>query len=145
MTEEKIRELIEKYAEGTATEVETWQLMQWYQTGGEEVVWSSSNPEEEKSVYNRMLQRLQKERPAKLSRIFNFSPFRAAAVLLISFGMGLVVYFLLPVKDPFLTIQNPSGRIALIKLPDNTKVWLNASTTLRYKKSFTENRDVQVE
>src|SRR4051812_8082061 len=146
MTEEKIAELIQKYAKGTASEEETHQLLRWYQmVERKEVPWFSSNVEEKEKVYNRMLFRLQNELSSKPSRVFYSGWFRAAALLIIVLGAGLLAYFLIPGRDDFITVHNPSGRIALLRLPDSSKVWLNASTTFRYRRSFTQNREVQLE
>ena len=62
MTEQYVEELIQKYTEGTASEDEVQKLMDWYRSAHiGEVQWPASDPEEKDKVYNRMLQRLNKE------------------------------------------------------------------------------------
>ena len=53
MTEEYVEELIQKYADGTASEEEILQLRKWYNAAEiNEVRWPAAKPGEEQEVYN---------------------------------------------------------------------------------------------
>ena len=65
----------------------------------------------------------------------------SAACLLL--GLSALVYFRIEreksVIEPALsvkTVQVPDGTVQKVLLPDGTKVWLNAGSTLRYTKPF---------
>jgi len=40
------------------------------------------------------------------------------------------------------TVYNPSGRILQVTLPDSSRVWLNAASSLRYAKAFARHREL---
>jgi ferric-dicitrate binding protein FerR (iron transport regulator) len=147
MTEQYIQELIRKYAEGVASDEEIKRLMEWYRLSNvEEVQWPSSNALEKDSVYLRMHERLRKEVTPLKARIVKLSWLKVAVVLLVILGAAtIMVYRSTPTKAAYSTVTNPSGKIQLINLPDGSKVWLNASTTLRYQKSFKTNRRLELD
>jgi ferric-dicitrate binding protein FerR (iron transport regulator) len=147
MTQQYIEELIRKYAEGVASEEEIKRLTDWYRSSNvEEVQWPSSNASEKETVSLRMHERLRKEVLSQKNRVVQFWWLKVAAVLLIFLGVAtILVYRVIPRKESFSTINNPSGKIHLINLPDGSKVWLNASTTLRYMESFKTNRRVELD
>lgn len=147
MTEEYVEELIQKYGDGTASEEEILQLMNWYHAAEiNEVKWPDTKPGEKLRVYNRMFQRLQKDVCLKRAKVLNFSWLKVAAILLVVVGLGFVALrFAKPFSNSYVTIVNPSGKIQWVSLPDSTKVWLNASTEIRYRKSFIKSRNIELE
>jgi transmembrane sensor len=147
MTEEYVEELIRKYAEGTATADEIQKLMRWYRlTPINDVEWPSATTTEKEEVSQRMLGRLQKEISPARARIINFRWLKVAALVILSLGLStILIYYLKPGSKSFITVTNPSGKIQLVNLPDSSRVWLNASTTLRYLKSFNQSRKVELE
>jgi ferric-dicitrate binding protein FerR (iron transport regulator) len=147
MTEQYIEELIRKYADGTASKEEVKILMDWYRFSDiGEVHWASPDQSEAQRVSSRMLARLQNEILPARSRVISFSWAKVAAVLLAFLGVTAVfIYFLTPVKEVYTTVVNPSGKIQLLNLPDSSKVWLNASTTLRYSQTFKTTRKVKLD
>jgi transmembrane sensor len=147
MTEQYIEELVQKYAEGTATSEEVQQLMDWYHTGPvRDVVWPAVDAEEREKVYQRMLQRLQVSMQVKRDRLYWLTPLRtAAAVLVVVLGAAALLYLWPSAPIAYTTITNPSGRIQQLQLPDGSTLWLNAATTLRFKKDFTQHRQLQLD
>src|SRR5687768_16793085 len=92
MTEEYVEELIQKYAEGTASKEEILKLMKWYNAAEiNEVKWPATKPGEEQEVYNRMLSRLQQEVALKRTKVLSFSWLKIAALLLVIIGLGFVI------------------------------------------------------
>lgn len=146
MTEQKIAELVQKYADGTASKDEIAELMSWYrQSDIKEVLWQTSNPNEQQDVYKRMLGRLHEsiqERP-KMARL---QWLKVAAIFILIIGVSFFAFRYLKTSTPsYTTVINPSGKIQLVQLPDESKVWLNASSTLRYAKGFKEKRELQLD
>lgn len=64
-----------------------------------------------------------------------------ACVLLLMVGMVSRVIWNSDNRDDLITtvIKAPAGSISEVKLPDGTKVWLNAGSKLTYKKHFSKN------
>ncbi|HKH60781.1 MAG TPA: FecR domain-containing protein [Flavitalea sp.] len=147
MTEQYIEELIRKYAEGIASVDETQKLMEWYSSSTtKEVQWPSVELSEKEVVSQRMLTRLQEKIAPKTGRVIHFPWQKIAAVLLVFFGVATILIFLLkPSRASLFTVANPSGKIQLVMLPDSSKVWLNASTIIRYAKSFKKDRQLKLE
>ena len=159
MNEQYIEELIRKYAEGTASVDEAQKLMEWYSSSiKDEVQWPSVEVSEKEIVSQRILSRLQKTIASKTqnselriqnsesARVIHFPWQKIAAVLFVFFGVATILVFLLkPSSASLITVANPSGKIQLVMLPDSSKVWLNASTIIRYAKSFKKDRQVRLE
>jgi ferric-dicitrate binding protein FerR (iron transport regulator) len=146
MTEEYLEELIQKYADETASEEEIHQLMNWYRSFPvNDVQWPSATPGEKKKVYNKMLQRLRSGGEQKKAKILILSWQKVAAALIIIIGAA---WFVLrngnSSASPYITVINPSGKIQEVLLPDRSKVWLNATTELRYTRAFKKNREVEL-
>lgn len=58
----------------------------------------------------------------------------AAAVLIAAIGLFFTLFR--PVQPRLLTAVVPNGKFITVTLPDSTKVWLNAGTTLQYPEQF---------
>jgi len=78
------------------------------------------------------VQEKQKKRAPLFSS--NFYKIASAAVLVI----GGFIYFLVHNNEPIkqLTVSVPYGKIIRLTLPDSSKLWLNAGTTLEYPEKF---------
>jgi ferric-dicitrate binding protein FerR (iron transport regulator) len=59
-------------------------------------------------------------------------------IVVISFLAGSRISWSPEDSSDLITINNPRGRISELRLPDNSKVWINAGSIIQYKKSFTE-------
>lgn len=159
MTEPYIEELIRKYAEGIASADETQKLMEWYSSSiKDEVQWPSVQVSEKEIVSQRILTRLREKISSKTQnsqlrtensesgRVIHFPWQKIAAVLFVFFGVATILVFILkPSGESLTTVANPSGKIQVVMLPDSSKVWLNASTIIRYAKSFKKDRQVSLE
>lgn len=145
MTEEYLEELIQKYAEGTASEKETRQLVNWYRSSFvNEVKWPATSTGEKKEVYNRILERLQRELAPKKAKVIHFKWLNVAVTFILIIGTAWLVFRFTKPSGSYITIVNPSGKIQMISLPDSSTVWLNAATTLRYAEAFTKNRNLEL-
>jgi ferric-dicitrate binding protein FerR (iron transport regulator) len=145
MTEQYIEELIAKYANGQASDEEIQKLHDWYRSFHvTEVPWSSSQSSE-KEVSRRMLDRLKNEISVQKAPVVPFPWLKVAAVLFLLAGLATVLIYLYQAPTEYVTVTNPSGKIQQVRLPDSSIVWLNASTTLYYAKSFNEHRNIKLE
>jgi transmembrane sensor len=146
MTEQYIEELVQKYADGTATPEEVQQLEDWYRAAPVgEVAWPAADAQEREKVYQRMLQRLQDTLSVKRGRLYWLTPLRAVAAVLIVFVAAALFYYWPATPVTYSTITNPSGQIKQVQLPDGSAVWLNAATTLRYATAFANRRQLQLD
>lgn len=144
MTEQYLEDLIQKYAAGTATDEEIKLLTDWYRgTAPANVPWRSTNRNERQQIYSRMLQRLQREVPPKRARVISAVWIRVAALFIVVAGtVFLLIHLQKPAAPSFISVTNSFGKIQTVVLPDGSIVSLNAASTLRYAKNFTENREV---
>lgn len=130
-----------------ASDEDIQMLMHWYRTSPvNEVNWPSESADERQQLQDRMLKRLQSALPAQQARVIRFPWLRIAAALIILItGIALTFYFIGRDNKSFITVTNPSGKIQMVVLPDSSRIWLNASSTLSYNKSFNKNRDLQLD
>lgn len=85
----------------------------------------------------------------KKNRI-HFSFFmRYAAIFIIALFMGALGYYMLNnikadyAESPFTQYVSPLGSRSFVQLSDGSKIWLNAGTTLKYRKSYgTSDREL---
>jgi len=94
-------------------------------------------------AYNLAEQRINK---AERNRKITYYLFRVAAILLIPMmiSTGILSYLYLNRQETYetfsyLTTEAAPGTVIQIELPDKSKVWLNAGSSLRYPSRFTEN------
>jgi ferric-dicitrate binding protein FerR (iron transport regulator) len=97
--------------------------------------------------YNRLYKSIQKiiSEHKKSSRIVNlrFNLMRIAAIVVVAFLFGgTMSYFLLrnelKTTESFCEVTAPLGSTSEIVLPDNSRVWLNAGSKIRYSTSFNQ-------
>ena len=77
----------------------------------------------------------------KRVRLFRFAYATAAAVTLLLVGTWVVHVM----TDSYITVTAPAERRMALTLPDSSAIWLNAGSTLRYKKEFRKDRRVMLE
>lgn len=75
------------------------------------------------------------------TRLFRLAYATAAAVALLLIGTW-VAHLL---TDSYITVIAPAENRIALTLPDSSTVWLNAGSTLRYRKEFREDRKVILE
>jgi len=157
MEQARLDELIEKYAAGTITPAEERELLEWYRAADIGAVeWPAESLEEREHLQQRMLLRLEqsmKDSTAApstgaiipLPRFYQRPWFRVAAALILVFSAWSAWQYLRPHDPEFITLSNPSGKIRQMTLPDSSRVWLNAATTLRYAAAFNSSRELFLE
>jgi ferric-dicitrate binding protein FerR (iron transport regulator) len=145
MTEQHLEELVQKYADGTASQQELQQLMDWYHGAViGDVHWPADSAGEKPEVYNRMLSRLHKEMASEKPKLVHLPWLKIAAAIIIIIGIGLLLFTLKQPANSFIVVNNPSGKIQKVQLPDSSVVWLNAATTLKYNRSFVKDRNLEL-
>ena len=139
MDQSRLDELIDKYASGGITAEEWEELMEWYRAAKVEVVeWPSDKPDEREQLQQRMLHRLQDQLRPVPKKIPRLRAWHVAASLVILFSSLWIArqYLDLTRRPAFITASNPSGKIQAILLPDSSRVWLNAASSIRYSPAF---------
>lgn len=136
MDQSRLDELIDKYASGRITAEEWQELMEWYRTAEVGVVeWPSDEPNERDLLQQRMLHRLQEQLRPVPKKILRLRAWHVAASLIIVFSsIWLILQYTR--RPAFITVSNPSGKIQAILLPDSSRVWLNAASSVRYSLAF---------
>lgn len=91
-------------------------------------------------LYERIQKR--KTRAEKSSGPFSSRLLRLAAVLILLVGLGSITYLfvyhsrLLEPDVAYIERSNPGGQRSMIVLPDDSRLWLNASSRVRYPETF---------
>ncbi|MDP4149944.1 MAG: DUF4974 domain-containing protein [Bacteroidota bacterium] len=135
MDQSRLDELIYKYASGELTAEEWQELMEWYRTAEVgPVEWPGSQPDERENLRQRMLHRLQVQLRTTPKKIVRLRAWHVAATLAILFSaVWIARQYLGQTPQPaWVTASNPSGKIQAILLPDGSRVWLNAASSIRY-------------
>ncbi len=77
---------------------------------------------------------------------------RIAAVVLITFGLSSLAFWQfysgkkISISDSITEVTAPIGSKSKVTLPDGTKIWLNAGSTIRYNGNFNKiNREIKLE
>ena len=143
MDKSRLDELIDKYASGKITAEEWEELMEWYRAAEVGVVeWPSDDPNEREQLQQRMLHRLQDQLRPVPKKIFRLRTWHVAASLVLLFSSLWIARQYLDTRRPaFITVSNPSGKIRAILLPDSSRVWLNAASSIRYSPAFGKGSD----
>jgi len=148
MDQSRLDELIDKYAFGALTAEEWDELMQWYRSADIGAVeWPGSEQHERDHLQTRMLHRLQNEIATARGKIFRLRAWQVAASLIILFSTFWIArrYVHVTREPELITVKNPSGKIQTFLLPDSSRVWLNAASSIRYPTNFTTGeRKVQI-
>jgi len=169
MNQDRLDELIDKYAFGTITPEELSELMDWYHS--EEIVtveWLSEDPKEKDYLQQRMLNRLQTQIRATPEtaavpvadplvipigassdihrtrrRIFRLGAWQVAACLAVLIPSIWIFwqYLHFTGRPAWVEVRNPSGKIRALRLPDSSEVWLNAASAIRYSPDFGKGHD----
>ena len=151
MNQERLDELIDKYAFGTISPDELQELMHWYYSAEVLAVeWPTEAVEEKDHLQERMLLRLQTQirAAAPRKRLFRIGGWQAAAACLaiVAVSVWLVRQYMGHGGGAALVaVQNPSGKVQHVRLPDGSEVWLNAASTLRYSPEFGKGKDARRE
>ncbi len=153
---------IKKYLEGNASHQEMLGLISWLNNEEHRMEfrqikkdWKASLDEQKVSPYtllelDKFKSRILDERTGKIKKI-NFSQkfYKYAAILLliIAIGGGTFSYFSQSgnYAISYNTIIAENGQISKAVLPDNTTVWLNSGSSLKYSNQFgIKNRNIEL-
>jgi len=69
----------------------------------------------------------------------------AASILLIAIGVGGSYFFQgRQAANSFAEVYSPYGHKTMVVLPDNSKVWLNGDSRIKYNTDFSDSRNVEL-
>jgi transmembrane sensor len=154
LNENEIKELLEKYLNGTLSESESIKVEKWYESfdcqPGQENIFDTKK--QELNEYQSILQNIHNtlnlkaaEKPS-LSRWFSNSPvIKIAAIVIVVFVSVLSFYYL---KQPVKTTNSAdidiiivkAGEMKTVELADGTRIWLNAATKFSHPKQFSSDK-----
>ncbi|MCD7925982.1 MAG: FecR domain-containing protein [Bacteroides sp.] len=81
----------------------------------------------------------------KKSSAFNREKFFLRTVSWVAVGaIVLVAVWLIGSGSPYITVKAPLEAKRMLVLPDSSKVWLNAAASVKYKKEFLKDREVEL-
>lgn len=140
------KETLYKYFNNQATEGERKETVTWAQS-------SPDNLKEfchERNIYNAILLSTNTVRHTQYDfrRHYRIQLLRIAAVvtLLLSVAFGCFYFMLGDRIVPLYSLTVPAGNSNTLLLPDGTKVWLNAESTIKYPSSFLGlQRNIEIE
>lgn len=156
-TEQRFRELLDRYIAGTCTPQEKVMMEEWFDKGGDIEKAGLQLSADEEALLLSNIHRLQDKTTASIRRnqlLRPLSGWRAAAVwmgVLITAGAGIwtagiirnaVVPTQLTVA--FKELTTGKGEIKQVVLPDSSVVLLNANSTLRYHPDFVAHRQLHL-
>ncbi|WP_221390339.1 FecR family protein [Dyadobacter sp. NIV53] len=150
MTQEQIKQLAQKFLDGTATEEEKKLLHDWYDgqnpaVSEPETVFTKEEETEEDLKF-RMLANLKiLQQPVSERKAIPFTWIRtftkwstvAAAVVILGFFFWVDKNKTNTPETNTISVHAPLGKTLAINLPDGSHVWLNAGSSMTYPKSFT--------
>jgi ferric-dicitrate binding protein FerR (iron transport regulator) len=125
---EKHREAIEKELERSP---ESRELFRWI-----DVFWNKFNPRPGRSGI------IQYRTHKKIEESREFKPFsrlrvvKYAAMILLALSISGIIYYYFPENVNMTEVMSGTGEVKEVKLPDGSKVWLNAQSSLRYPEAF---------
>lgn len=144
-----------QFSKDVEEDVQRWFISSSYSTEKLEStaeIWNSMNIEADMSVYKSLLQvkrKLGLQSPEKKKISLAGYMLRIAAVLLpLLIVIGSLVYVDKKIKaaTPHLAqmieCSAPYGERKEVTLPDNTQVWLNSGSTIRYPEKFADNERI---
>ena len=149
MDKEQAHRLITKYKKGLCSEEEIEILNQWMDDQGlDQPDYQFKSDDQENAFKEDIRFRIKSSlfpKEKKKDRLHLQSLLKIAAMLLLVSTIGIWSWNKYNHKQPeqYTSIYNPAGHLKTIILPDGSKVFLNAATTIRFPSHFTSgNREV---
>jgi ferric-dicitrate binding protein FerR (iron transport regulator) len=158
-----MRTIIFKYLEGSATDSEKAELLQWLRKKENRIVFHSYKLEWRKGLKNEQFivggeecwNRLQEKLGQKSYNRWQESRktqqfFRYAAIFFFALSIGTAVWHLSGqssrnIQETTTSVIAENGQISKIELPDGSLVWLNSGSRISYNNFFAEqNREVEL-
>ncbi|SBW03793.1 conserved hypothetical protein [uncultured Dysgonomonas sp.] len=150
---EYIDTIITKYLEGEATQEEVEQLSAWIKLSDENSrhfmqmrnIWEVSNPAfdpdelDMEGARSLVMQQIKQEK-AQHSLFYYWQ--RIAAILIIPLLAISIYLYLKPQQEIKIAEQEviaPYGTRSIVDLPDGSKVWLNAGSSIKFPAIFSDN------
>jgi transmembrane sensor len=157
-----MKEIITKYLEGTATESEMMELLQWirvkknrkefffHRFGWKDGLDKNSFPGDGEETWNKIQSRLLEKSFTgwqKSRKIQQFLRYAAIFFFLTTLGSLIWVFTIgLKIPEELMTrVIADNGQISKVLLPDSSLVWLNSGSTITYGNHFSEeSRELQL-
>lgn len=140
-----LKRLFKQYKDGSIHQSQKEIIDGWFEQHMDgELVDLLKNPEDEERIYRELSQRIMP--PAKpmgiVHKLTRATLLRAACIILLAGIAGLYYTRQITVTDTpklvFHTFHTGNGQVQKIELEDGSVVWLNAATSLRVPKPFTQ-------
>jgi len=140
MTPSELKDLIDRYLKNNVTEQERKLVDNWYQSyeSSNDSLSAEKETQLSEEIYGYVQKRLYPA-PAKIRRISINRRYAAAAAAILLVSAALFSRKKAPERqanETFTTISTGTGQIKKLDLPDGSKIWLNAQTSIRVSKSF---------
>ncbi|MGQ1786113.1 MULTISPECIES: FecR family protein [unclassified Saccharicrinis] len=156
-----MKEIIQKYFEGRASNSEQKQLLDWMKNEdnqitfkNEKVSWKKELPksmmgkETEKGLirFQSHIMKDEFNHLMRLKKLRSLYKYAAVVMLLIIVGGGSFVVKDMLAGPLYTRVVADNGQVSRIVLPDNSEVWLNSGSVLTYNNKFAQsNRDLKLE
>lgn len=142
MEDDRLIILIQKYVDGSCTAAEKEMVEQWYASLNEEQkAFYDNDPIRIAASMQRSLEKIMTaiaEKPVKRLTTYKWLAAAASIALLISAGAWWYLRFHKTPAPAYTEIVAPAGHITHITLDDNTAIWLNAGSRLKYQPNSRE-------
>lgn len=157
-----MKQLIRKYLAGGGSPDDQQKLLGWLREEGhlsdfraEKTLWEQEALQERmplasQASWNTVQQKLLAQAQAKLNQTSRYLLiFRYAAILLAFVSVGIVSLYLsgrsVSSQKFYTMVKAEPGQIANVVLPDQTQVWLNSGSYIRYNNHFSAtNREIEL-
>ncbi|MEO3405658.1 FecR domain-containing protein [Mucilaginibacter sp. CAU 1740] len=130
-------DVLTRYLNGTCTEKERALVEQWYNLKASE---ESGLPDyiDFKKLKQEMWSNIDKPQTIVRPLKYKLAGIAAAVILLLAVSITQLNrgIFSTNTKEVWVKVKAPDGKVIKIDLPDGSKVWLNAGSTLAYTPSF---------
>ncbi|MRG44104.1 DUF4974 domain-containing protein [Chitinophaga sp. SYP-B3965] len=140
-TEQRFRELLDRYIAGTCTPQEKTIIEEWFEKGGDV---NKADLHLSAADESRLLANIHRKQGARLRTLL-----RTAAIwagILIATGLGIWKATEKPenIQPVFMAIATGKGEIKQVTLPDGSVVLLNANSRLYYHPDFSSHRQLRL-
>lgn len=157
-----MKQLIRKYLAGGGSPDDQQKLLGWLREQGhlanfraERTLWEQEALQERmplasQTSWNAVQQKLLAQAQAKLEKTSNYLRiFKYAAILLAFVSVGVVSLYLsgrsVSSQEFYTMVKAEPGQIANVVLPDQTQVWLNSGSYIRYSSQYANtNRNIEL-
>ncbi|WP_454802491.1 FecR family protein [Mucilaginibacter phyllosphaerae] len=151
MTPSELKDLIDRYLKNNVTDEERKLVDNWYQSyeDSDQSISADKEIQLSEDIYGYVQERLHPA-PAKIRRITINRRYAAAAAAILLVSATLFSRKKAPERqapEAFTTVSTSTGQVKQLDLPDGSKIWLNAQTSIRVSKSFERhtNRNIYLD